>query len=860
MKDNQKTKAQLISELDVMRQRLAALESLETRSRLAEELLATHMDQVDALRTVTAEITRELNVEKLLGLITQRAVGLVEAATSGAVYLWDEASQVMIPQAWHGRGEWMRDIQIEIGKGLVGAVAQHRQGLLVNDYLSSPYVNRDFLDRLGFTAIVAEPLLYRDRLVGSILISNERTGRLFTAQDHELLKVFATQAAIAIENARLFEQAQEQRVKLESSNAQLRREAAERQRVEKALREREAQYRTLVESSIQGISVVDRHGIRLFANAAYARIFGYQDLDELLGKPVMDNIAPRERDRIARNQHARFQGEPAPSRSVYQGVRQDGTLIWLESMVTVVSWAGAPAQLVALVDITQRKQAEEERLKIEHQMQQAQKLESLGLLAGGIAHDFNNLLTGILTNAGVAQRALVPHHPAASYVGEAIQGARLASHLAGQLLAYAGKGRFHLYPLDLSAVVRELEPLLTTAVRGQGQLGFDLASDLPSIEADPAQLHQVLMNLVINAAESVSEEVTIQIATYSHHLVADDLQQFVPGHHLGVGACVVLQVRDAGCGMDEATLQRIFDPFFTSKATGHGLGLAATLGIVHSHGGGLRLTSVVGKGTTFELYFPASEKPVEIVAETHPSDLSGRGVILVVDDDDFVRKAALAALQHFGYRVLLAADGDGALELFKAHHDEIDLIVLDMTMPGMSGDETYRRLRALCPDVKVLLSSAYNEEEVSDRVTIASVEGFLHKPYDPEQLGAKVKHLLEGADASTPVTMAPDPELAAVHASFRQRLPSRLEALSAALCEAQAKPGSHEALQAAYHMAHMLKGTVGSYGFDELAMVLEELETTLQEGRDGKKTCTDMGWSQMIASVAQARRSLQLNR
>jgi CheY-like chemotaxis protein len=178
----------------------------------------------------------------------------------------------------------------------------------------------------------------------------------------------------------------------------------------------------------------------------------------------------------------------------------------------------------------------------------------------------------------------------------------------------------------------------------------------------------------------------------------------------------------------------------------------------------------------------------------------------------------------------------------------------------MSGDETYRRLRALCPDVQVLLSSAYNEEEVSDRVAIASVAGFLPKPYDPEQLGAKVKHILGGADASTSVTMAPDPELAAVHASFRQRLPSRLDALSAALRAAQAKPGSHEALQAAYHMAHMLKGTVGSYGFDELAMVLEEMETTLKEGRDGKKTWTDMGWSQMLASVDQARLSLQLNR
>jgi len=236
------------------------------------------------------------------------------------------------------------------------------------------------------------------------------------------------------------------------------------------------------------------------------------------------------------------------------------------------------------------------------------------------------------------------------------------------------------------------------------------------------------------------------------------------------------------------------------------------------------------------------------------------GVVELVDDDNFVRKAALAALQHFGYRVLLAADGDQALEVFREQNYEINLIVLDMTMPGMSGDETYRRLRALCPDVKVLLSSAYDEEEVSDRITITSVAGFLHKPYDPEQLGAKVKHLLEGADASTPVMIAPDSELAAIQTSFRQRLPARLEALAAALCEAQAHPGSDEALQAAHRIAHMLKGTVGSYGFDELAIVLEGIETTLKEGRDGKKTWTEMDWPQMMDTVYQARASLKLNR
>jgi PAS domain S-box-containing protein len=1020
--DAQQTNTQLINEINSLRQQLEAQKNLSTRRQQAEEALAEQKKQVDALRLVTAEIIRELNVETLLGLITQRAVDLVAAATSGAVYLWDETRKEMIPQAWHGRGEWMRGMHIRIGEGLIGAVAQRREGLLVNDYPSSPYVNRAFLERLGTTAIVAEPLLYRDRLVGVILISNEEAIGSFTRSDHELLKVFATQAAIAIvnaqlfhrsevqrtrsaalvniaqqltrgldlqsvlsiiseaaahifdgeasfrliegaflvrvgatpgalkmitkervrigesisgrvalsgnayvsadvaadpdlipehrlssqtertgasmcvpvrlssqtlgtlivyrergyhfdadelavalsladqaaiaiENARLFEQAQNQSAQLEMRNAQLRREIAERHRIEDALRESETQYRTLVEGSIQGISVMDEEGNRLFANSAYGHIFGYPNSEETIGKPVIENIAPHERERLARHRRARFRGEPAPTRFVYQGVRHDGTLIWLETIVSIVSWDGAPAQLVALVDITERKRAEQERQKIEAQMQQAQKLESLGVLAGGIAHDFNNLLTGMLTNAGLARQALAPRHPAALYVGEVIQGARLASHLAGQLLAYAGKGRFHIRPLDLSAKVREIEPLLTMAVRGQGQLMFDLASHLPSVEADPAQLHQVLMNLVINAAESIEEEVTIRITTESRDLVANDLSQLTPGHQMREGACVALKVEDTGCGMDEKTLARIFDPFFTSKATGRGLGLAAALGIVHGHGGGLRLTSQVGQGTSFEIYFPASDKPVDTVAEDEPHDLSGRGVILVVDDDPFVLRAASAALHRYGYQVLLAENGNQALEAFQAQSHEIDLIILDMTMPGLSGDETLHRLRVLHPDVKVLLSSAYEEEEVTGQMATGSISGFLHKPYGPEQLGSKVKHLLGDTDAPPPVMTAPDPDIAAAHASFRQRLPARLDALVDALRKAQAAHGD-DSLQAAHRIAHMLKGTVGSYGFETLATMLEELEATLKAGRDGKTPRTDLDWAQMIATVDQARLAL----
>jgi CheY-like chemotaxis protein len=265
----------------------------------------------------------------------------------------------------------------------------------------------------------------------------------------------------------------------------------------------------------------------------------------------------------------------------------------------------------------------------------------------------------------------------------------------------------------------------------------------------------------------------------------------------------------------------------------------------------------VGQGTTFELYFPASAHPVEPVVAAAAGDLSGQGVILVVDDDRFVLQAASAALHRLGYRVFVAEDGERGLAVFREHLEEIDLIVLDLTMPGLSGEETFRRLRALQPEVKILLSSAYEEAEVADQIPAPSAAGYLHKPYDPEQLGLQVKLLLEGADASVPARPEPDAEFSAVQALFRQRLPARLEGLAVALREAQATSGCDAAVQAAHRMAHTLKGTVGSYGFDALARVLEGVETTLKEGREGKRQWTDMDWSQMLATVDQARAALE---
>jgi two-component system cell cycle sensor histidine kinase/response regulator CckA len=622
-----------------------------------------------------------------------------------------------------------------------------------------------------------------------------------------------------------------------------------------ALQESETHYRTLVEGSIQAISIVDQNRIRLFANTAFAKMFGYADPQELIGKSTAECVAPHERERMY-GYWQQYQGETSPMRIEYQGIRKDGTFIWLESLSSFVTWEGKRVRLLTMVDITERKRAEQERLKIERQMQQAQKLESLGLLAGGIAHDFNNLLTGILANAGMAQRQLGTDHPVQPYVREVVQGAKLASHLTGQLLAYAGKGRFHIQPVNLSTEVRKIEALLHIAVQGKAHLVFDLASDLPAIEGDLTQMHQVLLNLAINAAECTEDNVTIGIKTALVDLDTEGLRQLLPGHGMRQGRYVMLEVQDNGCGMDEATRQRIFDPFFTTKTTGRGLGLAATLGIVHGHGGGLQLESMPNVGTTFKVFFPASTQTIEAVPEEPLRDLSGRKVVLIVDDDAYVLQAATVTLQSFGYRVIVADDGYKAVDTFRSRHAEIDLVILDMTMPGMSGEDTLRALRDICPEVKVLLSSAYNENEVSQQVVASASVDFLQKPYDPDQLAIKVKQLLEN-DATPLPSLNPDQALHALRTTYRQKLPERLQALAEAIRVVQTHSGSEDALQQAFRLAHTLKGTVGSYGFDDLATTLESIEDTLKLIQEGRVNSTEATWARLQDALSQSQASLK---
>jgi PAS domain S-box-containing protein len=392
-------------------------------------------------------------------------------------------------------------------------------------------------------------------------------------------------------------------------------------------------------------------------------------------------------------------------------------------------------------DITERKEADRTLL-------QGQKLESLGILAGGIAHDFNNLLGAILGNLGLAQMENSPLSPIRHRLDTIEALVIKAADLTRQMLAYSGRGKFLVRSVNLSVLVTEMTHLLGISISKKATLRYEIQPDLPNMEADPTQIQQVIMNLVINASDAIADRNgAITIRTSTRVLDPSFLQRVFDGQDLSPGTFVALEVSDNGSGMSPETLKRIFDPFFTTKFTGRGLGLAALQGIVRGHHGGIRVYSELGKGTIFRLLFPATNLPSEALPlQDPPEQYRGSGLILVVDDEESILAMATNVLEQTGFRTLKAADGLEALELFEAHRQDLSLILMDLTMPKLDGEETYRALRQRGSVTPVILSSGFNESEAINRFLGKGLAGFLQKPYSAKALVEMVrKALTKGA-------------------------------------------------------------------------------------------------------------------
>ena len=527
------------------------------------------------------------------------------------------------------------------------------------------------------------------------------------------------------------------------------RDITERKRLDAAI----AQLAAIVESSEDAIVSKDLSGTIQTWNASAERLYGYTAQEAIGRNIIILQPVGREHEETEILRRA-ARGERVDHFET-ERVKKDGSIVKVSLTISpirdrrgVVVGASQIAR-----DISKQKEVEE-------QLRQTQRLESLGVLAGGVAHDFNNLLTGILGNASLAAELLPPDLISLrSILDDVMRASERAANLTQQLLAYAGKGRFAVVTLDVTALIREISHLVQSTIPKNVQVRLELDENVPCIEGDAAQVQQVVMNLLINAAEAIPEgrAGSVRIAARALRMEEADIRSSLASpiatplacQEPSTGEYVMLEVSDNGSGMDEATRARIFDPFFTTKFLGRGLGLAAVLGIIRGHKGVLRVSSVPGQGSTFQVLLPASSKR-GVAPVQRTSAIAGwsdrNKSVLVIDDETTVLRVAKASLESHGFRVIQAESGPRGIELFRQHQEEIAAVLLDLTMPEMDGEEVLRQLRGISPGVKVLLSSGFNEAEAIRRFTVEELAGFIQKPYTAIALANKISDVVGKSD------------------------------------------------------------------------------------------------------------------
>jgi PAS domain S-box-containing protein len=524
------------------------------------------------------------------------------------------------------------------------------------------------------------------------------------------------------------------------------RDITKRKLAEEALHTSEEKFKALAEQSITGICLI-QDGRFVYVNPRLAEILDFRQ-EEMIALPVLDLVAEPDRDMVRENMRNRLSGEVLSVRYTFHALKKGGTEVPLEVHGSVMTHRTRPAVLATVLDISERKRAEEEREDLEAQLRQAQKMQVVGQLAGGVAHDFNNILTAILGNA---ERLLVrmelssdeiPTEVTRSGLEEIKFAAERAAALTRQLLAFSRKEIKRSVVLDLGRLIRDKNDMLRRILREDIVFDVKVASDTRRIRADAAQFEQVIMNLVLNARDAMRTRGTLTITCAN-----TDFDEVQAAAHLGAkpGPHVMLAVSDTGVGMSKETMEHMFEPFFTTKPTGKGtgLGLATVYGIVRQTGGHISVESELGKGSTFRVYFPAVEEEAS-KSETPPSvEVGGDEVILVCEDEELVRRGVCKDLRAAGYTVLEAENGKHALDVAAGYGDKIDLLVSDVIMPEMNGKQLAEAMTTRYPEMRIVFVSGYTDDVLDDKVCRGEGRDFLQKPFAPNDLLRRVRNLLD---------------------------------------------------------------------------------------------------------------------
>jgi two-component system cell cycle sensor histidine kinase/response regulator CckA len=487
----------------------------------------------------------------------------------------------------------------------------------------------------------------------------------------------------------------------------------------------------LVENANDAIVIV-QDGFVKFCNQSTEQLIGYSAA-EMAAMPFTDYVHPEDRDELLERYKRRLNGDGTSAHHSFRVINKSGAELWGQVNSVPITWAGKPAVLSFVRDVTMQK-------KLETRLQQAQKMEAIGTLAGGIAHDFNNLLMAIQGNAYLVLTDLDDHHPSHERLRNIEQYIQKGAELTRQLLGFARSGKYDVKATDLNKLVEQTAQMFGRAKK-EITLQTKFQQDIWTVAVDRSQIEQVLLNHYVNAWQAMPEGGDLYLQTENVILDENEAKSF----DVAPGKYVKVSIADTGVGMDEATQQRVFDPFFTTKETGRstGLGLASAYGIINNHGGMITVNSRKGKGATFCIYLPASEEKIVEEKKLPEEALAGTETVLLVDDEQMIIEVGQAILKTLGYQVLPARSGKEAIEIYQENQDKIGLVILDMIMPGTSGGETYDRLKAIDPKVKVLLSSGYSIDSEATDILKRGCDGFIQKPFTIKQFSQKIREILE---------------------------------------------------------------------------------------------------------------------
>ncbi|NLE76095.1 MAG: PAS domain S-box protein [Chloroflexi bacterium] len=678
-----------------------------TLQRKAEAELLRRNIELEMLVQAGQEFFSGMDWEPTLWQVARRAQEFLKA-DSCILFLREPGGEVLRPVAALGPdSEAVMQVTVRPGEGITGHVAHSGEPEMVNRAHRDPRALLVPGTLPEPESLLLAPLAAHGETMG-VLVASRLGRREFVREDLRLVTGLATLAAGAIRNAHLYEQVS-----------------------------READRRAdMMESMGEGLLVQGPDGCIQQVNSAFCEMTGFRR-EELLGLCYpFPHWPTEERESLTRDHREILRrGKPiGPVQREYQ--RKDGSRFPVS--ISLAPVRDASGTVTSFISVYQDRTEWE---KLEARLRQAQKLESIGTLAGGVAHDFNNILMGIMGYASLLQVALPADSPLQSDVATIIRSSRRAADLTQNLLTFARVTEPSTEPVDLNALVAEVQSLLLHTLDRRIEIMNGLQPDLPTVRGDPSQLQQVVLNLCINGAEAMPDGGRLTFRTSVQRLDAAE------AHPLQPGAYVVLEVEDTGQGMDEATQRRIFDPFFTTKEHGKGLGLATSYGIVGSHGGLLSVRSARGQGATFRVALPASDSAA---GPTPPSlgapHAGGPETILVVDGEEAVQEMMARVLGRAGYRVLTAGDGAEALTVVARHPGEIDLVILDVMRPRMGGAEALQRLRAADHSLRILISSEDSETQELQALR-PQVQGFLPKPFDLDYALQSVRAVLDGRPA-----------------------------------------------------------------------------------------------------------------